>query len=612
MNRHLLGEKLLQRTSIIVLTLISMGVYWNTLSNDFVAGDRQFILRNPQLGNYRTALHSFTSDYWKNLGGESFIYYRPLTTISHVVDFQLYETHPAGHHFTNMVLHTIASLTVYQLLLYLLPSLPMICLVGASLFALHPIHTHSVAYIMGRTDILATIFYLWGLILLMGIPHHKKNYGKVLKLIVGACLCYFLSLLAKEIALTLPLVFLLSRFCWSSEQHPWKDSTFWVPLVALCATLSLYLVVRSLTVGLSVPGDVTAIKYSFWQRVVTVFITYGFYLVKLFYPLRLCYYSNIVVPELWRGVFNSPLFYTGVLLVVSFAIFIKWYPQLGFSLGWIVITLLPVLNLIPLTTLAKENFLYLPSAGFCLFLSMAIHNGWCERKHDQRRYQIFSTIIFIAIGILYVGATIRRNTDYRNPVIFLERTLHNMTPVLLSNTEDTRFFEGVKNFYTTYKNLGILYQERGAWAQSAEAFENALTFTPSYFSPEYAATVKVLLGTVYEKMGRLESALHILKEARSTTSKPSQVDNLLGIISFKVGQKEEAEFYFKRAIQKDDTYAPAHFNLGIVYMKNRLPHNGREELSKAIRLNPTHKNILARQGILSSFVDTPDESFFSQ
>ena len=171
-----------------------MGVYWNTLPNDFVAGDRQFILRNPHLGNYQTVLHSFTSDYWGKLGGESFIYYRPMTILSHFIDFTLYGLNPAGHHFSNMVFHTIVTLLVYQLFFFLFSSNPWIALVGASLFALHPIHTHSVSYVMGRTDVLAALFYLSGLNLLIGTNHQKKGHIKGWK-IAGACVCYFFHLL---------------------------------------------------------------------------------------------------------------------------------------------------------------------------------------------------------------------------------------------------------------------------------------------------------------------------------------------------------------------------------------------------------------------------------
>lgn len=575
---------------------MSMGVYWNTLPNDFVAGDRQFILRNPSLGDYKAVLHSFTSDYWGNLGGESFLYYRPIIILSHFIDFKLYGLNPSGHHFSNMIFHTIVTLLVYQLFLYLFSYNPWIALAGGGLFALHPIHTHSVSYVMGRTDILAAFFYLWGLIILVryGSSYCKSSKGLT---IVGSCLCYFISLLCKEIAITLPLIFFLYWFFWFSENHSWKGSDFWVPFCALCVTLVIYLLIRIMAVGMSASEGVIPSWYSIWQRGWTTFITCGFYLWKLFSPLRLCYYSNIIVPGSWEETFKSSLFWTGILFGLSFFLSIKWAPKVSFALGWIGVTLLPVLNIIPIPTLAKENFLYIPSIGFCLLLSMIIKNGCWGVENSQRRYRKLIPILFILIGLLYTETTVRRNTSYKDPVIFLKSTLRNMAPVPPLKKEDVRFFEGVKNFYVTYKNLGILYQERRQWEKSAQAFENALKFTPSYFSPEYAATVKVSLGTVYEKMGKLEKAFKILLDVRPSAPKPSQVDNLLGIISIKLEKKEQAEFYFKRAIQEDETYAPAHYNLGILYMGTQLSQKGIEELLKAARLNPYYKKILSRYKI---------------
>jgi hypothetical protein len=577
---------------VIFLTLISLGVYWNTLSNDFVAGDRQFILRNPRLDDYQTALHSFTSDYWQNLSGESFIYYRPLTIISHCIDYKLYGLNPAGHHFSNMVFHTIVTLLVYQLFLYLFSSTPWIALVGAVLFALHPIHTHSVSYIMGRTDILAAFFYLCGLNLLIGTNHQKKGPIKGWKT-VGACVCYFFSLLCKEMAITLPAIFFIYWFLWPPEHRSWKGSGFWTPFSFLSVTLIVYLLLRVIAVGLSDQEGVIFAWYSLWQRGCMVLITYGFYLGKLIFPLRLCYYSNLVVPGSWGEVISSPLLWGGILLVLFFLLSIKLAPRLSFALGWIVCTLLPVLNIIPIPHLAKENFLYIPSIGFSLLFAMIIKTGWFGKGNLYQIYRPLLLLLFILLTIFYTGATLRRNTDYKDPVIFLESTLRNMTPVPSLHNEDVRFYEGIKNFYVTHKNLGVLYQKRGQWEKSAQSFENALRYTPSYFSSEYAAAVKIKLGTVYEKMGHLEKAFQILQQARSLGSKPSQVDNLLGVISIKSGKKEQAEFYFKRAIQEDETYAPAHYNLGILYMEANLPQKGTQELSQAILLNPHYKKVLS-------------------
>ena len=583
-------------TSIIFLTLISMGVYWNTLPNQFVAGDRQFILRNPQIGSFDTVTNSFTADYWGKLGGESFIYYRPVTIFSHFIDYSLYGLNPGGHHFSNMVFHALVTLLVFQLFLYLCKPRLLIPLIGASLFALHPIHTHSVSYIMGRTDILAALFFLGGLILLLRATGQKALRYRILQIASG-CFCYLLALLCKEIAVTLPLIFILYWFCWSTNSSSWKDSRFTSPCLSLCVTLALYLMLRGSAVGLMPAEDAIPSWYSLWQRGSLVVITCGFYLQKLLFPFRLCYFSNLSVPGNWLAVVQSSYFWTGILWIIAFAISLKRSRRLAFALGWIGITLLPVLNIILLPTLARENFLYLPSVGFCLLLPLLMHFLANEIQYSRRRVLGATATASILLGIIYSGATIQRNTAYRDPVTFMESTLKNMTPVPAHLRENVCFFEGVKNSYLTYKNLGILYQERGEWNKSAQAFENALRFTPPYFSPHYKATVKVALGEVYIQKGRLDEAFTLLMEARPDTPKPSEVDNLLGIIAIKLSEKEKAALYFKRALLENKDYAPAHHNLGILYMESDEVQMGIQELMEAVRLNPNYRSTLAQYGI---------------
>jgi len=581
----------MKRIALIFLTLISMGVYWNTLPNQFVAGDRQFILRNPQIGNFETVTNAFTADYWGKLGGESFIYYRPVTIFSHFLDFTLYGLNPAGHHFSNMILHTIVTLLVFQLFLSLCAPRFVMPLTGATLFALHPIHTHSVSYVMGRTDILAALFFLGGLIILIGIVNKQTENYRWLK-ITGACLCYLAALLCKEIAVTLPFIFILYWFCWRPDQQSFKDSRFITPLLSLCFTFVFYLVLRVLAVGLLASEGCIPSWYSLWQRGCLVIITCGFYLQKLLLPIKLCYYSNLAVPDSWQAVVLSSFFWTGILFIVSSAISLKRFPQMAFALGWIGITLLPVLNIILIPTLAKENFLYLPSIGFCLFLCLLAHFFTKEVRNNRRVVLSLSIAGSIMLGFLYGGATFQRNTDYRDPITFLESTLDNMTPAPSHLREDICYFEGVKNFFVTHRNLGVLYQECGQWQKSVQAYENALRYTPSYFSPDYAAAVKLSLAEAYAQTGRLDKAATILLEARSASDNPSRVDNLLGVIAIKLREEEKAALYFKRALLENKNYAPAHHNLGILYMESDQTEEGLKELLEAAKLNPQYKETL--------------------
>jgi hypothetical protein len=543
-------EKRLQGYIIPFLLLLAAVVYWNTLGNDFVAGDRQFILRNKHIGDFSTVLNSFASDYWGKLGGESFIYYRPLVIFTHFVDFTLFGLNPAGHHLSNILFHCLVTVTVYLFFLSFLSGKRWPAFAGAALFALHPIHTHSVSYVMGRTDILATLFYLWALILLVYSKRWQTNaYAKVLP--AAACICFLCALLCKEIAITLPLIFILYCFCCDTKKFSWKERELLNSLLCLLTTLCCYLAIRVVAVGLS-SQPATLPWYSFSQKVWLVFKTLGFYLVKLLFPVQLCYYSNIVVPGSLSEVLISPLTWTSILFLAATAASLQRFRILGFALGWLLFTLLPVLNIVMLPALAKENYLYLPSIGLCL--SFAVIFDECMQANLIRStwYPRIALCVTMLIAFLYAAGTIDRNNDYKTPHSFLQSTVTTMIPVPVSLREDPRFFEPVKNFYTAYKNLGIIYQQHNQPEQAIAAFTSALGYTTVYFSIQYAASVKVLLATSLVQTGRLEEASLLLKEARPFVENQAKVDDRLGMILQKFDDNKEAELYVQQVIMKDD------------------------------------------------------------
>ena len=404
-----------------------------------------------------------------------------------------------------------------------------------------------------------------------------------------ACLCYLTALLCKEIAVTLPGIFLLYQVCWPSREKPQAKTDVLIPFACLCATFGLYVVLRASAVGLSTAPDAFPAWVAAWQRLGLVFITAGFYLTKLLLPINLCYYSNLVIPGTWTEVFRSPFFAMGGIFLISGCVALKMAPRLGFALAWIGCALLPVLNIIALPVLAKENYLYIPSVGFCLVFSLVI-----AKQGSRTKAALFFLVVFCLIGLVYGAATVRRNNDYRDPVIFLNSTLDAMPPIAPHQIEDGRYFEGVKNIYTTHRNLGRIYRQRGQMQKAARAFEQALLFTPSYFSPRYAAETRESLGSIYEKTGELEKARKVLNEVLPVTSRPYYVHNVLGVICVRLDEDPKAEEHFKQALKIQDTYAPAHYNLGMLYMKLNRLQMAKEELTKAGRLDPKYEKLLPR------------------
>ena len=202
--------------------------------------------------------------------------------------------------------------------------------------------------------------------------------------------------------------------------------------------------------------------------------------------------------------------------------------------------------------------------------------------------------ITLCICILYAAGTINRNRDFKSPLVFLEDTVKTMPPLAAGDRTDPRFFEPVKNFYTTYKNLGIIYYTQYQWDNAIHAFRSALEFTPFYLSRHYRTSVQVLLAVCLERSGKPEEAMTMLRNARPFAENPAAIDNRMGMIAGNLGNDSEAERYFRRALRADTACAAAHYNLGILYIKCRSQQKGLEELVIASRLNPKYLTALDR------------------
>jgi len=528
----------------VVLALITAAFYAPALRTDFVAGDRQFISKNELADDVPTALRSFVEDYWGALGGESFVYFRPLTVLTHCIDTRLWGRSPAGHHASNIVLHAIVTLLVFAFFLRLLPGRDRVCFAGALLFGLHPIHTHSVIYVVGRTDVLASLFCLLSLLVLC------RQRCTAAQQVLGA-LFYLAALLCKEIAVTLPLLYAL--YCLAAPGGRPSAAQIRRAAVLLAAALALYLAMRVQAVGAGA-GPEAGVSYGPVQRVLLVFMTLGFYCAKLLMPVNLCYYSNLVVPHPGMAAPDILLVAGGVLCAALMCMFWR-RGAAGMALAWTGITLLPVLNIIALPVLAKENYLYLPSVGFCLLAALAA--GRAGRLLGGR----IAALLVAAIALLYGMQLCLRTLDYRDPALYLLSAVRAMRPLSRDEVENKNCFEGAKNWFTTCRNLGYLYVEKNSPAEAEQWFERALDFTPAYFDPRYGAECRQALGELYLKQGRVREARSQLNAALTGAHRPQVVYNLLGAAAAMQGDLQAAEDCFVQALAIDPGFAAARDNL---------------------------------------------------
>src|SRR5579862_2830602 len=182
---------------ILLLVLISYG---QSLDYGFVWDDHQLIVDNPKIKSVESIRQVLTNDFW-NVGygrrDDTRGFYRPLITLSYLADYSIWGLNPKGYHLTNVIAHAIASVLAYFLALILLRR-PTHALLSAVLFAVHPTHVESVCWISGRTDVFCGVFFLLAWIAVLRLLETSRPSPGWLTVTVGA---YLAALLCKETAL---------------------------------------------------------------------------------------------------------------------------------------------------------------------------------------------------------------------------------------------------------------------------------------------------------------------------------------------------------------------------------------------------------------------------
>jgi len=193
--------------------LLAIVPYLNTLDNDFVLDDVPIVQQNSRIRRLEDAGALFTTDYWHGAVAPGVAtdpgLYRPLTMASFALNYQVSRQSPRGYHAANIAIHAGVSLVVFHVATMLVAS-PVAALGAAAVFAVHPMHTDAVSGIVGRAELLATLFFL--LAFALSVPRRSTEGVIELPTLLrsaAAAALYLLAVLAKESAATLPLVVLL-------------------------------------------------------------------------------------------------------------------------------------------------------------------------------------------------------------------------------------------------------------------------------------------------------------------------------------------------------------------------------------------------------------------
>src|SRR3972149_2470330 len=201
------------KVRILILIIISLAIYSNSLFNSFVWSDHtQIIQKEHIIQDLNGLLNVFSSGM---PGFSSLIkggYYRPIINLAYSIDYWIWGLNPSGFHLTNVLLHTLSGILLYLVLIRVL-ALEPVAFLSATFFLAHPIHTEAVSWISGRADMAFTLFYLLSLMFyLKACTDQAQGYSKYKHYLISG-LFFVFSLLSKEMAITLPLIIILYDIC---------------------------------------------------------------------------------------------------------------------------------------------------------------------------------------------------------------------------------------------------------------------------------------------------------------------------------------------------------------------------------------------------------------
>lgn len=468
-----------RKTIILVLAAVGL-VSLLTLSpcwtNSFVdLDDPQYVLNNSLLASL-----SFDS-LWRMFVSFVMGNYHPLTTLSLAVDHHFFGLTPGGYHAHNIILHLVNVALVFWLVMRL-GGRPVVAGVSALLFAIHPLHMESVAWITERKDLLYAFFYLAGMICYT----HFLQTGQR-RFWWGTGGFFVLSLLAKIQAVTFPITLLLLDlfFVRRMTRTVWLEK---LPLLVLSVLFGL--------VGLFAAQTVEALHYtavfSWGERIVLAGYSLGLYLARLVFPMGLsCLYPY---PEKVSGFFSLNVYAVSLLawLAAVASLYLsrrnKW---LTLGTAFFAVNIAPGLQIVPVGhAFSADRFTYLAAAG--LFM---LAGGWVDAQYQHPRRRGYVTLL-LPIYIILLATTawnrcavwqdphtlwsdaITKYPDFHEPYLFRGNYFRGQGLVQEALTDYHRSVALQPDFVKGLVNRGSLYQDLGWFSPALADYNQALRLRP--------------------------------------------------------------------------------------------------------------------------------------
>ncbi len=568
-------------TVFIVLTLLitTIAVYWQISDYDFINFDDDvYVTTNSYVQSglsIKNILWAFTTTFAN--------FWHPLTWLSFMLDYQMFGLKPGMFHLSSLFIHLLNTFLLFWVFQKMTGKIWQSAVLSA-LFALHPLHVESVAWISQRKDLLSTLFWMltmWGYLLYV----KKKTVGRY----AVPVLFYIMGLMAKPMLVTLPFVLLLldvwplGRFAFKTPPEKNLFSVnrglIWEKIPYFIITIIFSIVTFYAQRSSDAPK--AFVSYPLHARITNALVSYFLYIKKMIFPfdLTLHYPFPAVLPA-WQAAGAG-------LLLVGISVFAvlkaRKIPYFLFGWFWFLGTLVPVIGLVQVGLHAMaDRYTYVPLIGLFVILVWGLPDMVSNLRY-QKPVLAFLTLCIL----LFCSATTWIQTGYwKNSITVFEHAVNvtsdnyvahnNLANALVTNgrSEDaiSHYHEAIRinpGDAQARNNLGFALVKTGRIEEAIESYSEALRMFPGY------SIARFNLGDAVLSQGDMDGFISHYTTALGLKPDSFEAYKTLGDILFKKEKLDEAIGLYYNALKIDPNSEETHTNLGIA-----LVHKG--QLARAI------------------------------
>lgn len=579
---------------LFILACLCFLVYSNTFTASWQFDDYPNILFNPAIHVDQAGAESFFEALFVPFGTNGRLR-RPISNLTFALNWYFGGDDVIGYHLVNLIIHTFTGFILFStiILLFRTPKLEAVCsdnrgvyfiaLLSAIIWAIHPIQTQAVTYIVQRMASLAAFFYILGIFFYIKARLSKRFFFKSL-LFVFCLLCYGLAIGSKENAITLPLaLFLLEMVFFQDLSDPetrkrcaWGTGIVCV-LIFVISLLVLHVFLKS---GLSplLRGYETR-PFNLHERIMTQPRVLVFYLYQIFIPNPANFslmHDFPVSTSLFTPWATMPAILC-IFVMIAIAVYgIRRWPTFSFAILFYFLNHLVESTIIPLE-MVYEHRNYLPS----MFLFLPILIGLWKVLNKLRLFPSKRniTIVGLSLVIIFLGiSTFSRNAIWATEVSLwtdtfkkapgLARPAHNLGELYSKAGQYKKALELYNHALNavdmrteqkalTYYNMGNIFQRFGNMRQAEKLYRRAIDIKPRYGNAWYNLTL------VLTQMGAWDDALNCINQVTAHYPNGKEYVILQGAILLKMKKIEPAMICFRNGLNSVALGGKASFYLGV-------------------------------------------------